>query len=73
MILDLNCARVRPLDLIGKLKNGEPGELSLLGYSSHVQAELMRQAREKGCDVVIPRSQFSKSISDILKRHSENV
>ena len=71
IIFDLNFDAVHPLKLIGKLKgNAELKHISLLGYLSHVQAELKLKAQETGCDMVMPRSAFSMNLPQILKRHA---
>ena len=65
MILDLNHGA--PLDLIGKLKDDEQTRgIALLGFVSHVQAELIQAARAKGCDRVMARSAFSQNLQAIL-------
>jgi hypothetical protein len=46
------------------------GGISLLGYLSHVQGELKLKAQEAGCDTVLPRSAFSQSLPQILKRYA---
>ena len=67
IIFDLNFDAVHPLELIGKLKaNAALKHISLLGYLSHVQAELKMKAQEAGCDVVMPRSAFSLNLPQIL-------
>ena len=71
IIFDLNFDAVDPLKLIGKLKaNTALKHISLLGYLSHVQAELKMKAQESGCDMVMPRSAFSLNLNQILKRHA---
>jgi CheY-like chemotaxis protein len=63
VILDLNYAAVRPLELIVTLKQeGIP----LLGFVSHVEAELIQAARNNGCDRVMARSAFSQNLPAIL-------
>jgi CheY-like chemotaxis protein len=71
IIFDLNFDAVQPLQLIKKLKQ-DAGlkHLSLLGYLSHVQADLKREAEETGCDTVLPRSAFSMNLPEILSRYS---
>jgi CheY-like chemotaxis protein len=34
----------------------------VVGYGSHVEAELLRAAREAGCNLVLPRSKFVKDL-----------
>ncbi|MGI8962539.1 MAG: response regulator [Bryobacteraceae bacterium] len=72
IILDLNNSTLNPLDVIAKLKNDETtSKVSLLGFVSHVQADLKQAAEEKGCDVVMPRSAFSHNMAAILKGYAE--
>ncbi len=71
IIIDLNCAGVKPLHSITKLKaDPELKKISLLGYVSHVQGELKRKAHALGCDMVLARSAFSQNLPAILKRHA---
>jgi PleD family two-component response regulator len=71
IIFDLNFDSVQPLDLISKLKaSASTRSISLIGYLSHLQAELKQQAQEAGCDMVLARSAFSQNMPQIFKRHS---
>ncbi len=74
IIFDLNFADVQPLKLISKLKTGADFKgISVIGYLSHVQADLKLQAQEAGCDMVMARSAFSQNLPQILKRHSGSM
>jgi PleD family two-component response regulator len=74
IVFDLNFEALQPLKLIGKLKGkAETKGISLIGYLSHVQAELKQQAQEAGCDMVLARSAFSQNLPLIFKRHSNSV
>jgi PleD family two-component response regulator len=74
IIFDLNFEALQPLKLIGKLKGkAETKGISLIGYLSHIQAELKQQAQEAGCDMVLARSAFSQNLPLIFKRHSNSV
>jgi PleD family two-component response regulator len=74
IIFDLNFSDVQPLKLISKLKSGSDFKgISVIGYLSHVQADLKMQAQEAGCDMVMARSAFSQNLPQILKRHSGTV
>ena len=67
IIFDLNFDAVRPVELIGELKGDSAlKHINLLGYLSHVQAELKMRAQQAGCDVVMPRSAFSMNLPQIL-------
>ena len=71
IVFDLNFEALQPLKLIGKLKGkAETKGISLIGYLSHIQAELKQQAQEAGCDMVMARSAFSQNLPLIFKRHS---
>lgn len=70
IILDLNFASSQPLELIGELKSDpELRKIPLLGFVSHVHADLIQAAREKGCDTVVARSAFSQDLPAILRRY----
>jgi hypothetical protein len=60
--------------LIAKLKgSADTKGISLIGYLSHIQAELKQQAQEAGCDMVMARSAFSQNMLQIFKRHSGTI
>jgi CheY-like chemotaxis protein len=71
IILDLNDLQAEPLGTIEKLKSDdETRNITLLGYVSHVQTDLIKAAQERGCDVVMARSAFSQNLPKILGRYS---
>mgnify|MGYP003347408727 CR=1 FL=1 len=72
MVFDLNGKAVNAVKLIKKLKHQpETKQISLLGYVSHVQVDLKKEALAAGADVVLPRSTFSTSLPSILQRHAD--
>jgi len=71
IIFDLNSKTFNPLQTIINLKSSpELRNIPVLGYLSHVQAELKEQAVKSGCDLVLPRSRFSRELREILVRYS---
>ena len=67
IICDLHSQRIDPIALAKRLKTDEQlRSIPLLGFFSHVQTELQRQAEEAGFDRVLPRSAFSRNLADIL-------
>lgn len=71
IIIDLNYQGIDPLKLIRDLKEGVGTKgIALIGYLSHVQVELKRQAQQAGCNMVLARSAFSLNLLQILQRHS---
>lgn len=69
IIFDLNNVAAKPLTTISRLKNKFKKETSIVGFLSHVQGELKMRAQEAGCDVVMPRSAFSQTLPQMLRRH----
>jgi PleD family two-component response regulator len=74
IIFDLNFEAAQPLKLISDLKqDSQLKGISLIGYLSHIQAELKQKAQEAGCDMVMARSALSQNMPQIFKRHSGSV
>jgi CheY-like chemotaxis protein len=73
ILIDLNDNAAKPLELIASLKGGEQtSTIPLTGFVSHVQAELIQSAREKGCDTVMARSAFSQNLPAIFRSLTQN-
>ncbi len=71
IIIDLNIKTLDSVKLIRQLKQEpETKHIHLLGFVSHVQVELKKQALDAGADQVLPRSTFSASLPAILQRHA---
>lgn len=71
IILDLNATGIDALDAVRRLKSAEQTSgISLLGYVSHVEADLRRAAQQAGCDLVIPRSAFSRDLPRLLESYA---
>lgn len=66
IIVDLN-ARQAPLAAIEKLRAAAV-QAPVIAFLSHVQVDLAERARALGCDQVMPRSQFTKQLTEILLR-----
>jgi DNA-binding NarL/FixJ family response regulator len=64
VIVDLN-ARSQPIDAIVKLRAASK-DIRVVAFLSHVQRELAEQARNAGCDEVMPRSSFTQNLAEIL-------
>lgn len=61
VIVDLHSQRFDPLSLPAEL-SGAP----LLGFFSHVEVDLQRQAIAAGYNRVVPRSVFARDLGQIL-------
>ena|SRR5438132_10110282 len=67
IICDLHSQKIDPLVLARTLKaDARLQHIRLLGFFSHVQVDLQREAEQAGFDRVIPRSAFTKHLREIL-------
>jgi CheY-like chemotaxis protein len=67
ILVDLHNQRIDPITLARELKGDEDlRSIKLLGFFSHVQTELQRNAIAAGFDQVIPRSVFARDLLTLL-------
>jgi hypothetical protein len=69
LVFDLNNLNAKPLTLIPKFKAKLKKAISIIGFLNHLQGELKAKAIEVGCDTVMPRSAFSQSLPNLLRRY----
>ena len=69
LVFDLNNLNAKPLSLIPKFKLKFKKATSIIGFLSHLQGDLKLKAVEAGCDTVMPRSAFSQSLPNLLRRY----
>ena len=69
LVFDLANANAKPLTLIPKFKTKFKKATSVVGFLSHLQGDLKAKAVEAGCDTVMPRSAFSQSLPNLLRRY----
>jgi DNA-binding NarL/FixJ family response regulator len=62
VIVDLHFPELDVAELAHELGALDP-KPQLIGYGSHVDAARLRAARQAGCDLVMPRSQFFDLLS----------
>jgi hypothetical protein len=67
VIVDLHAEGLNLPGLLAGLREVCPVMPRVTSFGSHVAAELLRAAREAGCDLVLPRSQFVKELEGSLK------
>ncbi|HKO98293.1 MAG TPA: hypothetical protein VJU86_14950 [Pyrinomonadaceae bacterium] len=73
IIVDLHNTKVDPIALATELKSSELSKHTpLLGFFSHVQADLQRKATEAGYDEVLPRSLFARDLAHVLAGQIRN-
>jgi hypothetical protein len=69
LVFDLNNLNAKPMSLIPKFKTKFKKAVSIIGFLSHLQGDLKMKGIEAGCDVVMPRSAFSQSLPNLLRRY----
>lgn len=69
VVFDLNNQNAKPMTLIPKLKAKFKKATSIVGFLNHLQGDLKLKAVEAGCDTVMPRSAFSQSLPNLLRRY----
>ena len=68
VIFDLNSVKVRPLEAVALLKaDASLAAVPTLGFVSHVQADLIAEARLAGIDQVMARSAFVTQLPQLLQ------
>jgi CheY-like chemotaxis protein len=65
MLVDLSANEAETIDLITHVRQGNPF-LPIVGFFPHVEADLARRARAAGATRVLPRSQFTENLAEIL-------
>jgi CheY-like chemotaxis protein len=69
ILLDLNSRTLPAVEWIRTLKSDPATRpISIVGFISHVQTDLISAARAAGCDVVLARSAFTQQLPDLLRR-----
>ena len=66
VILDLHHPELNVATLAPLLKKSGP--CTIVGYGSHVAAEVLHLARAAGCDVVLPRSKFVETLEEQMPK-----
>ncbi len=66
VLLDLHNEGLVLADVVRQLR--ERGQPYIVGYGSHVDTATLKQAREAGCDLVLPRSKFVEDLPTALPR-----
>ena len=69
VVFDLNNLNAKPMTLIPKFKAKFKKATSIMGFLNHLQGDLKMKAIEAGCDTVMPRSAFSQSLPNLLRRY----
>jgi PleD family two-component response regulator len=67
ILMDLNCRAVDPLATLSRLKSDPAlAAIRVVGFASHVQADVIAAARAAGADDVLARSAFVARLPQLL-------
>lgn len=66
VLIDLNLSRGDALAMVRAVRAAHPS-VPVIGYCSHIQQDLQRDALEAGCTQVLPRSAFVRQLAELLK------
>ena len=70
VILDLTMPGLNPAEVMSAMPS--ENRPAVIAFGSHVMTARLQEARDAGCDEVMPKSQFSGSLPEILKRVLRN-
>jgi CheY-like chemotaxis protein len=62
VLLDLSNPGLHLGELMDRVRESCPAMPRLVAYGSHVDAAALKEAREAGCDPVLPRSKFVEEL-----------
>jgi DNA-binding NarL/FixJ family response regulator len=67
VLIDLNAPQLAPIETIARLRADAPaGPVRIVGFVSHVQADVIAAARAAGIDEVMARSAFVSKLPELL-------
>ena len=67
IVVDLHNQKTSPISVAEQVRSDpQLQDVELLGFFSHVEVELQRQAKEAGYSQVLPRSVFARDLPMIL-------
>ncbi len=73
MVLDLQADGVPWQDVLAAAKEAPNGPVPILAYGQHTKPDLLRTARNGGCDLAVPRSRLVEefpALIDQLRRRT---
>lgn len=67
VFIDLELGQIA-LEMLGQVKEHDE-KIPVIAFGSHVDTEMLRSARGGGADFVMPRSQFTIELPDMLHQY----
>lgn len=73
VLFDLNGAKTDPIGTIAAIRADESlAGVRIIGFASHVHADLIRAAQAAGADQVLPRSAFASRLVELMGSDPES-
>jgi len=72
LFVDLGVSTLDALALIRKLKHSvSTKDIPLLAFTHHVREDLLREAKEAGADLVLPKSVFNQRLNELIRYYKK--
>jgi len=62
LLVDLHLPKLEIASFVSETRRRHP-RCRIVGYGSHVAVDVLREARQAGCDLVLPRSKFVEDLN----------
>ena len=68
LVLDLQAEGLAWREAVAAAKDGAGGPIPILAYGQHTKADVLRAARDGGCDMAVPRSQLMEEFPALIEQ-----
>ncbi len=68
LVLDLQAVGLSWQEAVAAAKDGAEGPVPVLAYGQHTKPDILRAARDGGCDMAVPRSQLMEEFPALIEQ-----
>ncbi len=68
LVLDLQAEGLPWREAVAAAKDGADGPVPVLAYGQHTKPDVLRAARDGGCDMAVPRSQLVEEFPALIEQ-----
>ncbi len=68
LVLDLQAEGLPWPEAVAAAKEGADGPVPVLAYGQHTKPDVLRAARDGGCDMAVPRSQLMEEFPALIEQ-----
>ena len=68
LVLDLQAEGLPWREAVAAAKDGADGPVPVLAYGQHTKPDVLRAARDGGCDMAVPRSQLMEEFPALIEQ-----